>query len=496
MKRLRSYLHFKQQQTNVVERKWIFPLAIGSMVSLFLLFLTTFTSPDGFLPFLPLYRSSKASSSAIFIESKLHPLPISSFPPPPRFAYLISGSIGDGVMLKRTLQALYHPINQYVVHLDLESTPDERRDVQDFVTNHSVFNAVGNVRMITKANLVTYRGPTMVANTLHAAAILLKEGGDWDWFINLSATDYPLVTQDDLLHTFSYLPRDLNFIDHTSNIGWKEFQRAKPIIIDPGLYMTKKADVFWITQRRSVPTAFKLFTGSAWMALSRPFVDFCIWGWDNLPRTVLMYYANFISSPEGYFHTVICNAQEFRNTTVNSDLHFISWDNPPKQHPHHLNVNDMSRMINSNAPFARKFPRDDPVLDKIDAELLLRGSDMLVPGGWCVGSRENGSDPCSVVGNTTVLKPGPGAKRYVVFFHVKLAALATRFHWIATRGLASRGRVGGIESWELRIASSCNITICTVGMGVLVLQNWIGHYVAQFFSILPSPSNSQEPMPI
>jgi hypothetical protein len=26
----------------------------------------------------------------------------------------------------------------------------------------------------------------------------------------------------DLLHTFSYLPRDLNFIDHTSDIGWKE----------------------------------------------------------------------------------------------------------------------------------------------------------------------------------------------------------------------------------------------------------------------------------
>jgi hypothetical protein len=38
----------------------------------------------------------------------------------------------------------------------------------------------------------------MVANTLHAAAILLKECGDWDWFINLSASDYPLVTQDGL----------------------------------------------------------------------------------------------------------------------------------------------------------------------------------------------------------------------------------------------------------------------------------------------------------
>ncbi|OMO79146.1 Glycosyl transferase, family 14 [Corchorus capsularis] len=394
-----------------MERKWIFPLAVGSIVSLFLLFLTTLTSFDG-SPFLFFYRPSAIlGGSSPFVENQLKPIPISSLPPPPRFAYLISGSAGNGRMLKRTLLALYHPLNQYVVHLDREASSEERLDLEKFVKEHPVFNKVGNVRMIVRANLVTYRGPTMVANTLHAAAILLKEGGDWDWFINLSASDYPLVTQDDLLHTFSYLPRDLNFIDHTSNIGWKEFQRAKPIIIDPGLYSVKKADVFWVTQRRSVPTAFKLFTGSAWMALSRPFIDYCIWGWDNLPRTVLMYYANFLSSPEGYFHTVICNAQEFRNTTVNSDLHFISWDNPPKQHPHHLSLADMQRMIDSNAPFARKFPQDDPVLDKIDSELLSRGQGMITPGGWCVGSGINGSDPCSVIGNITVLRPGPGAKR-------------------------------------------------------------------------------------
>lgn len=392
-----------------MKRKWIFPLAIGTVVSLFLLFLTTLTSPEG-VPLFPFYRSATARAS-VFVESKLHPISTSSIPPPPRFAYLISGSTGDGDMLKRTLQALYHPCNSYVVHLDLESSPEERLDLQNYVKSQPLFTKFGNVRMITKANLVTYRGPTMVANTLHAAAILLREGGDWDWFINLSASDYPLVTQDDLLHAFSYLPRDLNFLDHTSNIGWKEYQRAKPIIIDPGLYMTKKADVFWVTQRRSVPTAFKLFTGSAWMALSRPFVDYCIWGWDNLPRTVLMYYANFLSSPEGYFHTVMCNAQEFRNTTVNHDLHFISWDNPPKQHPHILTIADMPRMIESNAPFARKFRHDDPVLDKIDANLLGRGQDMFVPGGWCIGSRKNGSDPCSVAGNSTILRPGPGAKR-------------------------------------------------------------------------------------
>ncbi|KAK6128349.1 hypothetical protein DH2020_037909 [Rehmannia glutinosa] len=414
MKKLKNYyLHLKHPHP--MERKWIFPVAIGSVFSLFLLFLATLTSPDG-TPLLSLTgyysTSSSAGAASVFVESKLKPLPVSNLPQsPPRFAYLISGSAGDGGMLRRTLEALYHPNNQYVVHLDAESSAEERLDLFNYVNTHFVFRRFENVRMITKANLVTYRGPTMVANTLHAAAILLKEGGDWDWFINLSASDYPLVTQDDLLHAFSDMPRDLNFIDHTSNIGWKEFQRAKPVIIDPGLYMTQKADVFWITQRRSVPTAFKLFTGSAWMALSRSFIDYCIWGWDNLPRTVLMYYANFLSSPEGYFHTVVCNAKEFHNTTVNNDLHFISWDNPPKQHPHYLTLEDMQRMVDSNAPFARKFHRNDPVLDKIDEQLLLRGQGMLVPGGWCLGSRENGTDPCSVVGNTAVLRPTAGAKR-------------------------------------------------------------------------------------
>ena len=123
-----------------------------------------------------------------------------------------------------------------------------------------------------------------------------------------------------------------------------------------------------------------IFIGSAWMMLSRPFIEYCLWGWDNLPRVVLMYYANFISSPEGYFHTVICNAEEFKNTTVNHDLHFISWDNPPKQHPHFLNINDYDRMVESHAPFARKFGADTELLDKSDVELLGREPDGFVAG--------------------------------------------------------------------------------------------------------------------
>lgn len=123
-----------------------------------------------------------------------------------------------------------------------------------------------------------------------------------------------------------------------------------------------------------------------------------------------MYYANFISSPEGYFHTVICSADQYRRTTISHDLHYIAWDNPPKQHPRYLSIQDFNKMLGSNSPFARKFPKDDPALDKIDKELLAR-TGRFAPGAWCIGSSEDGADPCSVRGDDSQFRPGPGAER-------------------------------------------------------------------------------------
>ncbi|KAF7099024.1 hypothetical protein CFC21_100714 [Triticum aestivum] len=341
-------------------------------------------------------------------------------PSPPRFAYLVSGSKGDAARLRRCLLALYHPRNRYILHLDAEAPDSDRAELAAFVAAHPVLAAAGNVRVVEKANLVTYRGITMVTTTLHAAAAFLHGPGpaDWDWFINLSASDYPLVTQDDLMDVFSRLPRDLNFIEHTSDMGWKAHARAKPLVVDPGLYLKTKRDLMWMnteTEKRELPTAFTLFTGSAWTVLSRPFVEYLIGGWDNLPRTLLLYYGNFVSSPEGYFQTVACNADEFRNTTVNHDMHYISWGEPLGQHPELINATHWGRMLRSDAPFARKFNRDpnDPVLAKIDVELLSRQPGMVIPGGWCTRNVGGGGsdDHCSAIGDTTLLHSGPGAAR-------------------------------------------------------------------------------------
>lgn len=174
------------------KKKWFIPLVLSLLVFSFLAVLVTFTSTSA-PPFL---RQPVKVLDLAFVESKVGLSPAVSAHPVPRIAYLISGSMGDGLSLRRTLKALYHPWNQYAVHLDLKASPEERMDLVNFVRNESVFSRWGNVRVVVRANLVTYRGPTMVSNTLHAAAILMKEGGYWDWFINLSASDYPLVTQD------------------------------------------------------------------------------------------------------------------------------------------------------------------------------------------------------------------------------------------------------------------------------------------------------------
>ncbi|KNA25276.1 hypothetical protein SOVF_007970 isoform B [Spinacia oleracea] len=330
---------------------------------------------------------------------------------PPRFAYLISGTKGDSQRIMRVLQAVYHPRNQYILHMDFEAPPRERLDLTMSVKSDPTFHQVENVRVMDKSNLVTYKGPTMIACTLQAIAILLRENSNWDWFINLSASDYPLLTQDDMLHVFSNLSRNLNFIEHMQMVaGWKLSQRARPIIVDPGLYLSKKSDLAVTSQRRSLPTAFKLFTGSAWLVVTRSFVEYCIWGWDNFPRTILMYFTNFISSPEGYFHTIICNIEEFRSTAIGHDLHYIAWDTPPKQHPRILSMKDFDKMVKSGALFARKFARNDPVLDKIDKELLGR-SNRFAPGAWCIGNSSSGADPCLLRGSYSDFKPGPGAGR-------------------------------------------------------------------------------------
>eukprot|EP00268_Persea_americana_P063239 TRINITY_DN8188_c0_g2_i2.p1 TRINITY_DN8188_c0_g2~~TRINITY_DN8188_c0_g2_i2.p1 ORF type:complete len:363 (-),score=54.53 TRINITY_DN8188_c0_g2_i2:883-1971(-) len=348
------------------------------------------SSPPAKLLFSSLLSLSFLSLILLFLSKTTPPCPPNCspatglhnpFPPPPRIAYYISGSGGDGPRVFRLLSAVYHPRNRYLLHLDRRASQAEREEVAESVEAVDAFRAAGNVDVVGKADFVNSDGSSAVAAVLRGAAILMRRWKDWDWFVNLAASDYPLISQDDFLHVLSFLPRDFNFIKHTSDIGWKEYQRMLPIIVDPGLYRASKSEIFYGSSKRPLPNAYKVFTGSPSVVLSWKFIEFAVLGWDNLPRTLLLYFSNVRYSRRGYFHTLACNSREFHDTVVNSDLKFAVWDNPPGKQSRHLRMSDFDKMIASGMPFAETILSNDSVLDKIDASVLHRSQSRLAPGG-------------------------------------------------------------------------------------------------------------------
>lgn len=51
-------------------------------------------------------------------------------------------------------------------------------------------------------------------------------------------------------------------------------RRLKPVIVDPGLYLVEKTDMFFASQKRELPKAFKLFSGH--IAFYSSFLIMCV----------------------------------------------------------------------------------------------------------------------------------------------------------------------------------------------------------------------------
>lgn len=158
------------------EKKWLFTLFSAVFLSLLLL----------------LFSSISAFSSPRSIPSIVH----HGAPYPPAFAYYITGGRGDKDRIFRLLLAVYHPRNRYLLHLAADASNDERLQLAVAVKSVPAIRAFENVDVVGKPNRISYMGSSNIATILHAAAILLRIESGWDWFITLSARDYPLISQD------------------------------------------------------------------------------------------------------------------------------------------------------------------------------------------------------------------------------------------------------------------------------------------------------------
>lgn len=119
-----------------------------------------------------------------------------------------------------------------------------------------------------------------------------------------------------------------------------------------------------------------------------------------------MYFSNTPSALSNYFPTILCNSYQFNKTVINHNLLYANFDTRKKPQP--ISSDDYDVMIHHGAAFATGFRLDDPMLDRIDRDVLKRGRGKVVPGGWCLGGF--GNDTCSVWGDADILRPGPGVR--------------------------------------------------------------------------------------
>ena len=89
---------------------------------------------------------------------------------------------------KRLFRAIYHPANYYLVHVDKSSGVGLQTKIQDFLSRFA--NA-----SLLKSQSILWGGYSMVDAELRGIEELLKINSEWEFFINLSAQDFPLKSQ-------------------------------------------------------------------------------------------------------------------------------------------------------------------------------------------------------------------------------------------------------------------------------------------------------------
>ncbi|KAE8687930.1 hypothetical protein F3Y22_tig00111005pilonHSYRG00011 [Hibiscus syriacus] len=139
---------------------------------------------------LSLYSISNFSSPRPF------PSPVQHGPHyPPDFGYYLFGGKGDKDRIFRLLLAVYHPMNRYLLQLGADASDEERYRLALALKSVPAIRSFENVDVIGKPD----RFSSMVLHTSppRACCCYVDEAWScWDWFIALSALDYPLVTQD------------------------------------------------------------------------------------------------------------------------------------------------------------------------------------------------------------------------------------------------------------------------------------------------------------
>jgi len=267
---------------------------------------------------------------------------------------------------KRLFKAIHDPDNHYLIHVDKNSGPELEADIRAFLSAYP--NAA-----VLEGKKALWGGYSLVDAELRGMEKLLEMGANWEFFINLSGQDFPLMTQT-RIKAFLARNRGKEFIKvlNQAQARPETMHRVRKYVVE----MRNKI-VETLFTRRFLAGATP-YIGNQWMMVSRAFCQFVCH--DPAADRFKAFYRNTFIADEGFFQTVMMNTL-VHGDIVSDDKRMIDWvpDGIIKLRPRTYTVDDAAQLTASDDLFARKFDAevDSGVLDILESHL--RAQDVANP---------------------------------------------------------------------------------------------------------------------
>lgn len=254
--------------------------------------------------------------------------------------------------MRRLVRALRHPRLRIRIHVDAKFDSEP-------------FRCEG-AELVAVRRRVSWAGFGGVRAVLDCMEHLDRTGGA-DTLTLLTGQDYPLHCAQEIVRRLDAV--DLECID----CGWSgEDRRYRYEVFwaypDEQPFLRRNWDRFrrhfWYRRRnwRKLPHGMEFLCGSAYWTLTSSGISEILRFVRSRPD-VVRFFENTFASDEMFFQMVLKAAG--RGERIGQDNHYINW-RPGTRHPETLGVADLESMRSSGKLFARKFLRDDPVLDELD----------------------------------------------------------------------------------------------------------------------------------
>jgi hypothetical protein len=291
-----------------------------------------------------------------------------------KIAYLTVAHDNPGV-LKRLIAALSCKDCDFFIHIDRKA--DIRR-----------FSGISgdNILLSEERIPVYHSGYTQVEATLLLLRDALSRTQDYDYFVLLGGTHYPLRSKE-YIHRFFEKNRGTEFISTTrmpsdslgmplSKLNRIYFEEDEPV----RRFLSRALAKVGLAQRdhQKFLGVLEPYGGSNWWALSREACRYII-EFVQLNESVPRFFQNTCCPDEMFFHTILGNSPF--QSCVRRNFTYLHW--PARQRPIFLDSADLQQIELCDRPwlddewgsgealFARKFSDDNlKLLDRIDAMII------------------------------------------------------------------------------------------------------------------------------